>query len=273
MENIIGHTVPEAISYDVCSHLSRGIVGNELGFFFGKLRDAGLEEDRMLEFASSSFRWPKQFTSPNAKTIFAKREKKTSPVKAEASELLNALPVLRVFVMMFVTKAAINESTVQARTCFLMLCKVIDMLQGAARGMVVDHAELHNAIVGHNTYGEAVWVPKNHLSLHLGEFLTRFGHLVWCFTHERKHEIVKRFANLKLDGSKAFEESVLKDVLRPVSPAQHDGRIAVIKGATHGPEAGAEELGCTGAFGFPVCIGTNPAWLAGHARRLCSCQR
>ena len=92
------------------------------------------------------------------------------------------------------------------------------MLQAAVRGMVVDPAELHNTIVKHNnclldTYGEAAWVPKNHLSLHLGEFLKKFGHLVWCFTHERKHKLVKRFANQKLDGSKAFEESILKDVL------------------------------------------------------------
>ncbi|CAE7658968.1 UBC6 [Symbiodinium sp. KB8] len=218
MDDIIGHKVPEAIMFDFFHiYLVHGIVGNELGFFFGKLRDAGFREDRMLAFVSS-FRWPKQFASADAKRIFGKREKKTSPVKAEASELLNALPVLRVFVMMFVMKAGIDESTVQACMCFLMLCKVIDMLQAAVRGMVVDPAELHNTIVKHNnclldTYGEAAWVPKNHLSLHLGEFLKKFGHLVWCFTHERKHKLVKRFANQKLDGSKAFEESILKDVL------------------------------------------------------------
>ena len=218
MDDIIGHKVPEAIMFDFFHiYLVHGIVGNELGFFFGKLRDAGFREDRMLAFVSS-FRWPKQFASADAKRIFGKREKKTSPVKAEASELLNALPVLRVFVMMFVMKAGIDESTVQACMCFLMLRKVIDMLQAAVRGMVVDPAELHNTIVKHNnclldTYGEAAWVPKNHLSLHLGEFLKKFGHLVWCFTHERKHKLVKRFANQKLDGSKAFEESILKDVL------------------------------------------------------------
>ena len=149
MDDIIGHKVPEAIMFDFFHiYLVHGIVGNELGFF-GKLRDAGFREDRMLAFVSS-FRWPKQFASADAKRIFGKREKKTSPVKAEASELLNALPVLRVFVMMFVMKAGIDESTVQACMCFLMLCKVIDMLQAAVRGMVVDPAELHNTIVKHN---------------------------------------------------------------------------------------------------------------------------
>ncbi|CAE7669351.1 UBC6 [Symbiodinium sp. CCMP2592] len=218
MDDIIGHKVPEAIMFDFFHiYLVHGIVGNELGFFFGMLRDAGFGEDQLRDFVSS-FRWPKQFASPDATRVFAKREKKTSAVKAEASELLNALPVLRFFVLKFVMKAAISPDTVQACMCFLLLCKVIDMLHDAVRGRAVDPKVLHDTIVKHSnclleTYGEDVWVPKNHMSLHLGEFLAKFGHLVWCFTHERKHKVVKRFANQKLDGSRGFEDSVLKDVL------------------------------------------------------------
>ena len=218
MDDIIGHKVPEAIMFDFFHvYLVHGIVGNELGFFFGELRDVGFGEDRLSDFVSS-FRWPKQFASPDATRVFAKREKKTSPVKAEASELLNALPVLRFFVLKFVMKAAISPATLQACMCFLLLCKVTDMLHDAVRGRAVDPKALHDTIVKHSkcllkTYGEDVWAPKNHTALHLGEFLARFGHLVWCFTHERKHKVVKRFANQKLDGSRGFEESVLKDVL------------------------------------------------------------
>ncbi|CAE7508984.1 UBC6 [Symbiodinium sp. CCMP2592] len=218
MDDIIGHKVPEAIMFDFFHiYLVHGIVGNELGCFFAELRDAGFGEDRLMDFVSS-FRWPKQFASPDAKRVFAKREKKTSPVKAEASELLNALPVLRIFILKFVMTTAISPGTVQACMCFLMLCKVVDMLHDAVRGRAVDPAVLHDTIVKHSnclleTYGQDIWVPKNHMSLHLGEFLAKFGHLVWCFTHERKHKVVKRFANQKLDGSRGFEESVLKDVL------------------------------------------------------------
>ena len=61
MDDIIGHKVPEAIMFDFFHvYLVHGIVGNELGFFFGELRDVGFGEDRLSDFVSS-FRWPKQF--------------------------------------------------------------------------------------------------------------------------------------------------------------------------------------------------------------------
>ena len=45
------------------------------------------------------------------------------------------------------------------------------------------------------------------------EYLSRFGTLVSCFVHERKHKVIKRFASQKADTQRGFEESLLKDVL------------------------------------------------------------
>ena len=73
---------------------------------------------------------------------------------------------------------------------------------------ILAHLRLH-AIA----YGTADWKPKMHWCLHLPSQLCRWGFLVACFTHERKHKEVKRYMQGRNNPNLAFEKGVLQDVL------------------------------------------------------------
>ena len=215
----LGYNVPEAIMYDWFHiYLVHGIVGRDLGLLLGALRTAGIQEDDITDFLQS-FRWPTQFAGADCKGILKNSSRETihSPLKAGASELVNFLPVMRLFIILFVW-GKVDDHAMQACSCFFMLVEVIDLLQKIGRGVAVPSQALHKAIVQHSqsilgTYGTACWSPKNHMALHLGEFMQRHECLISCWTHERKHKLAKRFASGIADTSKGFEESVLKDIL------------------------------------------------------------
>ena len=99
--------------------------------------------------------------------------------------------------------------------CLLLLCNVILLLQLVNTGTVtgdvltaaiVAHLEKHLAI-----FNDSLWVPKHHFATHLGEQLKRFGFLISCFVHERKHKLVKRFANCR-ENTTSIEKGILEDI-------------------------------------------------------------
>ena len=115
---------------------------------------------------------------------------------ATASESLTIYAVCALFV-----RQSIEPSGVCPAECasFLLLCAVLDMVVATARGTVSpdalkkatkDWLEAHIL-----AYGEDNMTPKFHYAAHMHVFLRRFGLLVWCLTHERKHRMVKRFIN------------------------------------------------------------------------------
>ena len=175
----LGYNVPEAIMYDWFHiYLVHGIVGRDLGLLLGALRTAGIEDD-ITEFLQS-FRWPTQFAG------------------ADRKELVNFLPAVRLFIILFVW-GKVDDRAMQACSCFFMLVEVIDLLQKIGRGVAVPSQALRKAIVQHSesilgTCGTACWSPKNHMALHLREFMQRHECLISC-THERKHKLAKRFAS------------------------------------------------------------------------------
>ena len=103
MDDMIGYDIPETVMYDWFHiYLVHGVCNIECGLVLGGLRDAGFPESDITEFLQS-FNWPAQTAGSSPKNILqAAREKKTSPLKASASELLNFVPVLRLFVLLFV---------------------------------------------------------------------------------------------------------------------------------------------------------------------------
>ena len=61
-------------------------------------------------------------------------------------------------------------------------------------------------------YGYTLFVPKHHFMLHIPRQLARFGFLVACFVHERKHKIAKRWAvPLCIARQRSFDRSVLEE--------------------------------------------------------------
>ncbi|CAE7280048.1 unnamed protein product [Symbiodinium sp. CCMP2592] len=222
----VGHNIPEMIMFDWFHiYLVHGVAGNEVGVLLGRLRDSGFPEQQIHDFVQS-FHWPVQFAGADAKSVLAKkREDKTAPVKAEASELLNFLPVLQLFLILFVWRDA-DDSLKSCCHGFFTLCKILRMLRkatqggldpAALRGAIKEHCELYLA-----NYGAEYWVPKNHMTMHLPEFLSRHGLLLSCFVHERKHKLVKRFANNMKNTSRSYEATVLRETLAAQFLAMQD---------------------------------------------------
>ena len=121
----VGHNIPEMIMFDWFHiYLVHGVAGNEVGLLLGRLRDNGYPEQDIQDFVQT-FHWPVQFAGAEAKSVLAKkREDKTAPVKAEASELLNFLPVLQLFLILFVWR----DSDDSLKSCchgFFTLCRIL----------------------------------------------------------------------------------------------------------------------------------------------------
>ena len=217
LDDDVGYSVPEAIMYDrLHVYLVHGIAGNQVGCLLGSLRDAGFSESRVSDFLNT-LTWPAQFAGSKPTAILLqKRETKNSPLKGSASEQLNFFPALRLFILLFVAEN-MPANLQQPCRCFFLLCKVLELLQQVTRGERVEPATLHDAIVEHSrclleTHGAQAWVPKNHMALHLAEFLKIHGCLLSCFVHERKHKVLKRFSN-QMNTAVSFETTLLKDVL------------------------------------------------------------
>ena len=217
MDDVFGYAMPECIMFDwMHIYMVHGTVGNEVGYLLAVLRDAGFTEERIGEFVDA-FKWPSQFSGASPKGLLKqKRDHKRSPLRGSASEQLNLLPVLRLFILLFVWHH-VPEDVQQACRCFLKLVELIEMLQSATRGISITPSALHACIVEHSqcllqTYGDELWVPKNHMAMHLHEFLGKHGALISCFVHERKHKVVKRFGN-QMCTMQSFEQTLLKDVL------------------------------------------------------------
>ena len=210
-----GHIIPCAVMFDwMHIYLVHGICGTQLGLLCGELRDAGIREGRLETFLQS-FQWPKQFQGSRPQNLFSKREQ-YEPLKGSASELLSAYNVIRVFLLLFVAQQ--YPGLQKALACFFKLCEVLDLLVSINRGATVRPSLLKAAVKSHldsflEHYSEAYWVPKCHMALHLHEFLGRHQTLISCFTHERKHRIVKRFGNNMMSCNHAFERSILSDVI------------------------------------------------------------
>ena len=81
----------------------------------------------------------------------------------------------------------------------------------------VDPDVLRAAITEHMTayvavHGEDAMVPKFYFALHLPVFLARFGMLQSCLLRERKHRVVKKFANDFRNTGQMFDAGILREV-------------------------------------------------------------
>ena len=93
---------------------------------------------------------------------------------------------------------------------YLCLCDLIDCFYYANRGSVSPnelarrvHAFLQMFV---DVYGVDYMTPKFHWLLHFPAWLKRFRTLISCFVHERKHKMVKRYANDMRNTRTNFDE-------------------------------------------------------------------
>lgn len=105
-------------------------------------------------------------------------------------------PVLLKFLVDVVGPTGVCPAEVKSGVA---LCSVVMTLHGINRGVFLEPARLSSEIRAHvrayrEAYGTDGWIPKHHFSQHLPEMLARHQTLIACFTHERKHKVIKRYA-------------------------------------------------------------------------------
>ena len=126
---------------------------------------------------------------------------------------------------------------VPACGAFITLCDLLDLFTSCARGVVTPlmmRRRVHlflDAFVA--AFGVQSMIPKCHWLLHFARHLERWGHLLACFVTERKHKMLKRYAN-DLDNTSRFERSLMAEVvchqLRALNdPNTFDVAIGLVK--------------------------------------------
>ena len=165
-----------------------------------------------------TIKWPARVSSraTSGKKAFQKHTSGDA-AKCSASEGISLYPCLRSFLTLHM--AQFDASEMRAVNSYLALCKVLDILL-EARFKTVDPAQLlaaSEAFLAHRlvSHGVKAFQPKVHYSLHMSEQLRRMGLLISCWTHERKHRELKKFANNMMSAqvSLAWERSLLEELV------------------------------------------------------------
>ena len=182
-----------------------------------------IKKDGMADIYSKLFECVGLWTLPrgiaNAGTLqklFAKPREtandKAKAFKCQASEALSLLPILYYYIAKVPLRAGV---AVASCTAFIRMVDLVNCIQAAASGNAT-YAALRDrvdrfldACVAANW--EQFMTPKYHWLVHFPRHFQRWGCLLSCFVHERKHKAVKRFVNdvLQLASS---EWSVLSEV-------------------------------------------------------------
>jgi hypothetical protein len=193
-------------------YMSSGIWSKEAGLLLGKLAAAGISHS-FIHTHIQVYTWPRWITSKAAtgRLMFQKRSG-PGDLKCTASEGLSMFKVFQFFLWREVVPHA-DADVLSAIRCYFALCKVISMLLAIPKGGVA-HEDLRRCIVMHldmylATYTADNWIPKCHYALHLPHHLQAKGTLLSCWTHERKHKQIKKFANELDNTSHTFELNVI----------------------------------------------------------------
>jgi hypothetical protein len=139
--------------------------------------------------------------------------RKAGTFKCQASDALALYPVLSFFVLTMFLRTG---HAVPACGAFITLCDLLDLFTSCARGVVTPlmmRRRVHlflDAFVA--AFGVQSMIPKCHWLLHFARHLERWGNLLACFVTERKHKMLKRYAN-DLDNTSHFERSLMAEVV------------------------------------------------------------
>ena len=136
--------------------------------------------------------------------------------KCTASEGLTLSPLLAAFLRQLVRAQSDVEAISEVR-CFLQLDKLVACCQRARAEDAVAPAEMRTRVRGFLTCVIAAnWQSsmhaKFHWLLHFAGHLAKWRFMVQCFTHERKHKTIKKFAS-DFYNTRSFEDGMLREVL------------------------------------------------------------
>ena len=199
--------------------LANGVLNVEIYLVLNALSKcmAGFSYAVVADFVSCDWRFPR-ISGSLAYTLSPAREKssrKDGLFKASATELLKLYPILRYFLLTVIVKAGLAKEEVNS---FLALCHVVDLMQQTKwRTTDLSLRRLDEAIDAFQAlhiacYGNTHWRPKHHYLFHITDQPRRDGFWLDCYTHERKHQLIK--ASIQdIDNLASYERSCLKIVL------------------------------------------------------------
>ena len=192
-----------------------GIFNSEAGYLLEVLKDVC--PPKTVHAFLQKLTWPKRWSSSSTtgKNCLAKFVADGSEVKCSASEGLSVFPAFRLFLLQNV-QDGISDQVDKAKTSFLALCQVLDLLSS----QVYTKEVLQSSIVLHlqcrlAAYGHSRFQPKCHYSIHMPFFVGTGRRLQACWVHERKHKELKRFStdSSNANVSRGWERSLLKQVV------------------------------------------------------------
>lgn len=163
-----------------------------------------------------NWRWPSRVNSTGLAEVFAPKNVKKSTqgksIKCQAGSGLSLYPVIACWLRIIVVPSgAFND----ACETYLALAQVIDLIVSIPRGFVtvrqLRQAEERFLSLFKREFGAEWMHPKFHWIIHYHRFYKQFRILPSCFTHERKHRVVRRYANALLNQV-AAKESILREV-------------------------------------------------------------
>jgi hypothetical protein len=216
----LGVKVFEGLMFDwMHVYLVSGIANVHTGPALAVLHKAGYDTPAINNWVNS-FTWPARLAKAGCKDVLSKRGKIDEPVRCSASELLNLLMVLPLYVEARVWPTADAELKASLQS-FLYLVSVLETLKGLPQlgtGAAEQSTTLMLQIKQHlnafqTIFGLESWTPKFHSSLHLPMQLRHHKTLLSCFVQERKHKCIKRLGNQIDSAGPSFEKSILEDVL------------------------------------------------------------
>ncbi len=132
--------------------------------------------------------------------------------KCTASDAMSLFCIVACYIHAVYLRAGVCVPECRA---YIALCEVLDLLVVLALGVVTEE-QFHKAVDDFlKACLEAGWRdsmhPKFHWCIHLVRELVRFGILLTCWVHERKHRMVKRYTN-DHRNTRAYEASILSEV-------------------------------------------------------------
>lgn len=193
-----------------------GVVQTTLYLLFDAVAKSGVKFYPMVEGYMKQWILPKG-KSTNIAAIFnnkrAKSNSEAKTFKATASELLAFVPILAYFVQEVVVKA---ERCVAECKAFLAVADLLEIFQSVSYGYYNPILIKDKVSQMQDLFIECNWQQymhsKFHWLVHMASHLTRFKLLLSCWVHERKHRIVKRYAQ-DVQNTVNYERSILLQVV------------------------------------------------------------
>lgn len=194
-----------------------GVLNTVLFLFLEALIKADVRDiwDRLQGYVEL-WVWPRRVANSSIQDLFGKKRqqasRKAKHFKCTASEALSIYPVIACFVQAVLLPAG---RALAACNAMLALADVLDLLITVPLAKVTS-AMLRDAIRSLlDCCVAAGWRqvlhPKFHWLVHLPSHLARFECLPSCWVHERKHRMVKRYAQ-DIHNTTNYEKAIFAQV-------------------------------------------------------------